>query len=412
MILLEVKRMSNPERYPSYVMCVAQVLSASPHPMSLDTLLATIERQRPITKGATQAVHRAIKQLFQAVPVAHNRYGWLSRLLQRNIFRHPLTSEEARRGFIMLDELEHAVFFPEFFQTYQPEERKLHIDLFGARTVEAEAYVERNTWSLRLGKEFVEWVSELGGQGRDDLLIMVTDATAGHYTLRLQPRESRDESVIQQRNMRLATLAEEIVAENHSDDKMMPTAELAARLIGRGFFRDAVPADDLHYVLHHYSTLRFENGLGYGQDAQQPEADRIFSMAAPFYAEGPFGSASDPAYDDLLLEVGEPMDDLFADGSAADFFDDSCPSYEAYLQSFEDAEQPGEPLSHSDFHLLEAELEALLSLEEEFGYLLAEQQARKDQLAERLFIDPEMLMDSDLDGDDYDDFEDPPFWQN
>nr|HMN28596.1 hypothetical protein [Caldilineaceae bacterium] len=69
------------------------------------TLISSIERQRPITKGARQAVHRAIKQLFQAVPVAPNRFGWLSRLLDRNVFRHPLTSEEARRGFIMLDEL-------------------------------------------------------------------------------------------------------------------------------------------------------------------------------------------------------------------------------------------------------------------------------------------------------------------
>ena len=109
--------MSNAERYPSYLSCVVQVLSASAHPMSLDALISTIERQRPITKGARQAVHRAIKQLYQAVPVAPNRFGWLSRLLDRNIFRHPLSSEEARRGFIMLDELEHAVFFPEFFQS-------------------------------------------------------------------------------------------------------------------------------------------------------------------------------------------------------------------------------------------------------------------------------------------------------
>jgi hypothetical protein len=404
--------MSNAERYPSYLTCVAQVLSASPHPLSLDALLSTIERQRPMTKGARQAVHRAIKQLYQAVPVAPNRFGWLSRLLDRNVFRHPLTSEEARRGFIMLDELEHAVFFPEFFQTYQPEERKLQIEFFGGTTIEAEAYVERNTWSLRLGREFVEWISELGGQGRDDLLIMVQDATAGRYTLRLQPRESRDENAIQQRNMRLATLAEEIVAETHTGGEMMPTADLAAQLIGRGFFREPVPADDLHYVLHHYSTLLFQNGLGYGQDVHQPEADRVFSAGAPYLSDSSFGDAANSLFDDYALEAGEPMDDLFTDGSTPDFFEDSCPSYEAYLQSFEEAELPGEPLSHSDFHLLEAELESLLSLEEEFGYLLAEQIARKDQLAERLFIDPETLLDNDADGSDYDDFDEPPFWQN
>jgi hypothetical protein len=412
MIQLEVELMSTAERYPSYLSCVVHTLSTSPHPISLDTLISSIGRQRPITKGARQAVHRAIKQLFQAVPVAPNRFGWLSRLLDRNIFRHPLTSEEARRGFIMLDELEHAVFFPEFFQTYQPEERKLQIELFGGPVIEAEAYVERNTWSLRLGKPFTEWVNELGGQGHDDLVIMVNDATAGHYTVRLQPRESRDENAIQQRNIRLATLAEEIIADIQNGDEMMPTADLAARLIGRGFFRDSVPADDLHYVLHHYSALLFQNGLGYGQDLQPTGVDRIFSAVAPHLAENAYGNAGDLLFGDFGLDVEEPMDDLFTDGSSAEFFDDSCPSYEAYLHSFEETEMPGEPLSHSDFHLLEAELEALLSLEEEFGYLLPEQLVRREQLAERLFIDPEMLLDNDGDGSEYNDFDDPPFWQN
>jgi hypothetical protein len=400
--------MANSERYPSYLTCVVQVLSTSPHPLSLDALISNIERQRPITKGVRQAVHRAINQLFQAVPVAPNRYGWLSRLLDGNLFRHPLTNEEARRGFLLLDELEHAVFFPQFFQTYQPEERKLTIELLGGPDIEAEAYVERNTWSLRLGKHFVDWVNEVGGQGRDDLLIYVNDATKGQYTLRLQPRESRDESAIQNRNMRLASLAEEIVSQSRSDHEAVSTAELAAQVIGKGFFRDTVPADDLHYVLHHYSELIFRNGVGYTLDNLPADADSMYASMMQMAAQGQaFDDMTDYAY-----APGEPMSDLFEDGENPEFFDDSCPSYEAYLQSFADSGQLGEPYSHSDFHLLEAELESLLSLEEEFGYLLPEQVARKEQLAERLFIDPETLIDNDVDSSDYPDFEDPPFWQN
>lgn len=41
----------------------------------------------------------------------------------------------------------------------------------GGPTIEAEACIERRTWSLRLGAEFVEWIEEAGGQGRDDILI-------------------------------------------------------------------------------------------------------------------------------------------------------------------------------------------------------------------------------------------------
>jgi hypothetical protein len=322
-----------------------------------------------------------------------------------------LTTEEARRGFILLDELEHAVFFPQFFQTYQPEERQLTVELLGGPTIVAEAYVERNTWSLRLGKEFVEWVNLLGGQGHDDLLIMVDDATQGHYTLRLQPRESRDDSAIRTRNMRMATLAEDIVADDSQTRKVMPTAELAARLIGKGFFRDSVPADDLHYVLHHYSALLFCDGIGYAENTKEAEADPMF-MTTPFLPEEQRLEDALAEYDEFMLEPGEPMNDLFADGASGDFFDDSCPSYEAYLQSFSDSGWSAEPLSHSDFHLLEAELETLISLEEEFGYLLPEQIARKEQLAERLFIDPETLLDNDADAPDYPDFDEPPFWQN
>lgn len=404
--------MGNTERYPSYLSCVAQVLSTSPHPLSVDALISSIERKRPITKGVRQAVHRAIKQLFQAVPVEPNRYGWLSRLLNNNVFRHPLTSEEARRGFILLDELEHAIFFPQFFQSYQPEERRLKIDLLGDAVIEAEAYVERNTWSLRLGKEFVEWINLLGGQGRDDLLIFVNDAVNGDYTFRLQPRESRDETAVQNRNMRLAVLAEEVVADNRRVGEIMPTAELAARLIGNGFFRDSAPSDDLHYVLHHYSELLFRNGLGYMHGAQQSEPQEMLWSNSPMWASEANPNDSLAELHEFLPQPRESMDDLFEDGASAEFMDDSCPSYEAYLQSFSDLEREGDPLSHSDFHLLEAELEGLISLEEEFGYLLPEQIARKDQLAERLFIDPETLLDNDGDSSDFNDFDDPPFWQN
>jgi hypothetical protein len=51
-------------------------------------------------------------------------------------------------------------------------------------------------------------------------------------------------------------------------------------------------------------------------------------------------------------------------------------------------------------------------LEQEFGYLLPEQVQRKDQLIERLFIDPETLLDNDADMPDYPDFDEPPFWEN
>jgi hypothetical protein len=429
--------MATSERYPSYASCVAQVLSNAAQPLSVDTLLNRIKEHRPITKGARSAVYRAIGQLFQAVPVAPSRYGWLSSLLCKNTFRHVLTSEEVRRGFLMLDELEHAVFFPQFFQSYQPDDRKLHIELFGGPTVEAEAYIERKTWSLRLGQPFIEWVDLLGGQGRDDLLIVVDDALAGKYHFRLHPRELRDPNAIQARNIQLALLAEELVSEDRRARSAMPTAELAARMIGRGFFEDPLPPDDFHFVLHQYSLLRFHNGVGYsfdlenmdfatvmpgnpelliGDEVVRPDLDRdALDAAEKMYADylsDEQMQVEDHGWhhfiDDVELEAGA-MDMPFFDADD-DMFDDSCASYEAYVEAYQESASPDSMLSHSDFHLLEAELETLVALEQEFGYLLTDQMNRKEQLIERLFIDPETLLDNDF--PDYPDFDEPPFWEN
>ncbi|MEZ4868108.1 MAG: hypothetical protein R3C14_42660 [Caldilineaceae bacterium] len=377
-------------------------------------MLAQIKEHRPITKGARSAVYRAIGQLFQAVPVAPSSYGWLSLLLNQNTFRHLLAADEVRRGFLMLDELEHAIFFPQFFQTYQPDSRKLTIELFGGPTIEAEAYIERKTWSLRLGKEFVEWIDLLGGQGRDDILIHVLDATAGRYLFRLQPRELRDLNAIQGRNIQLALLAEELVTEDRRSRVAIPTAELAAKIVGRGFYNEPVPPDDFHFVLHQYSLLRFHNGVGYSFD---PEAiDYAADGAAADMMRTPDALpehpleweffAADPPFEP------EDADMAFWDEDEEDLFSDSCASYEAYMASAQELGSGDDLLCHADFHLLEAELEMLIALEQEFGYLLPEQQARRDQLIERLFIDPETLLDGDQDLPDYPDYEDPPFWEN
>ena len=393
--------MATSERYPSYASCVAQVLSDSSQPLSVDTLLNRIKDHRPITKGARSAVYRAIQQLFQAVPVAPSCYGWLSSLLKKNTFRHVLTSEEVRRGFLMLDELEHAVFFPQFFQTYQPDGRTLQIELFGGPTIDVEAYIERKTWSLRLGTVFSEWIDELGGQGRDDLLIYVIDALAGRYQFRLHPREMRDPNAIQGRNIQLALLAEELVSEDRRARAAMPTAELAARMIGRGFFEDALPPDDFHFVLHQYSLLRFHNGQGYSFDPENLDFSKKINAESDMFAgdhvvrpdllgtnlERGFG----PDHDDGLLEPfadgfgGEDdwvhlMDDMLMDAAGFDpehsfmdepndLFDDTCLSYEAYVEAYQESNATDNLLSHSDFHLLEAELETLVTLEQEFGYL-------------------------------------------
>ncbi len=409
--------MTKLDRYPSYAACVAHALSNSRQPLSVDLLLSNIASQRPLGKGARSAVYRAIGQLFQAVPVAPGRYGWLSHLLADSIFRHPLTSEEARRGFLLLDELEHTVFFPQFFQANRPEERVLTIELFGGPTIQAEASIERKTWSLQLGPEFTAWFEELGGQSKDDLLIQVIDAQEGHYQFRLNLREMRDERAIRHRNIQLALLAEELVAEDRRTRPAMPTWELVARLVGRGFFRERPPADDLHFVLHEYSMLRFRDGLGYQLDVV--EADEDFSERRQMA----YALASDNDDYDLtsLLPTtsldsawdAQRMQEIYVPGDEDENAEgDHCVSYQTYLDNLQIIVPDGDPLSHDDFHLLEAELEMLVRLEQEFGRLMRDQEERKDYLATLLFIDPDEFLENDWDMPDDPDEASPPFWTN
>lgn len=398
--------MSKIERYPSYAACVANALSSSEQPLSVEVLLSKVASQRPLGKGARSAVYRAINKLFQAVPVAPGRYGWLSHLLAGTVYRHPLTSEEVRRGFLLLDELEHIVFFPQFFQANRPDDRVLSVELFGGPTLRAEAAIERKTWSLRLGPEFTAWVDELGGQNRDDLLIFATNPAAGEYQLRLNLREMRDERAIRNRNIQLALLAEELVAEDRRTRPAMPAWELAARLIGRGFYSSQPPADDLHYVLHEFSMLRFREGLGY--QLESDERDTVLRQEQMSMA--------------LMAQQADEEDDEFSGAAWAGedepedismvTSDEGCATYQAYLEAFFAVEPHGEPLAHEDFHLLEAELEMLVRLEQEFGRLLRDQAERKETLAITLFIDPNEFLENGWDMPEDPDADGPPFWAN
>lgn len=406
--------MEQSERYPSYITSVANALSTSSQPLSVDALVDKVRGQRPIGKGVRSAVYRALKQLYQAVPVGHGQYGWLSHLLRDNVFRHPLTNDEVRRGFLLLDELEHAVFFPQFFQTHRPDSRRLSIELYNGPTLEAEAAVERRTWSLRMGAPLAEWIDEIGGQGRDDLIITVLDAHAGQYLVRLQPREARDEDAVRDRSLLIAMAAEDLVADSRRSGKPMPTWELAALLIGRGMFLDPVPPDDLHLALQRYSMLALTNGQGYMLKDPHDVGSPSKTSRAAFPPAIPDGDRERrPDRQPWTSSEGEQdvmnyEPDFFGDDDS-----DSCQDYEDYLEQHEEAGAKGEPLAHGDYHLLEAELEMLIGLEQEFGYLLPDQSHRVDELAERLFIDADALRKLvEEESEEDDDLDGPAFWQN
>ena len=424
--------MTNTLQYPSYFDCVADILGHSRAPLSVDVLVEQVKSQRPTSKGVRSAVYQAIGKLYQAVPVAPGTFGWLTTLLSGQTFRHPLNKIEVQRGNLLMDELEHAIFFPEFFQDHQPDGRIVRLHLMGGPTLEVHAAVDQETWALRLGQEFIAWVDQAGGSAYDDLLIHVLDAVSGEYSLRLQPREGRQEAEIQERSLVLARSAEAIVTGDRKSRSAMPVWELAAALIGQGVYADATPPDDMHYVLHEQSSLRLQDDLGYSpasrdvlrRERRDRQSDRTRSggeqpprqeaeesgWTGGFFGPERSGSFAGSRADDPRF--WDAVEDNVADFS--DMEADHCEGYQSYLSEFELMMPEEDPLSHMNYHLLEAELETLVGLEQEFGYLMPEQEERKQALAARLYIDPDIFYGGDWDEPDYDqpDYDGPPFWDN
>ena len=281
--------------------------------------------------------------------------------------------------------------------------------------------------------------------------------------------------MVRARNLELTQTAEELVSEDRRERIAMPTWELAARLIARGQFTHDVPPDDLHYVLHEHSLLQYQQGAGYTLSSEskfragdfhanrtvddarsgsartrsQARSNQYPTTSLFDYPRAP--SEFDELPDDGLgfgddIGFGDDEQDLFIDsppdGFAShllggllgddagkeldwmsmplddrpfDFSDDGCQFYQEYLENFYTADGEGAPLSHPDYHLLEAELEMLVGLEAEFGYLMPEQAQRQQALADRLFLDPNSLFSDDSGASgfsDYSDEDESPFWEN
>ncbi len=407
--------------------CVSKILSSSTEPLTIDGLVAQVRQQIPIDTPARSTILGMVDTLYQAVPVGATRIGWLSRLLTHNSLRHTLEADELRRGYIMLDELEHAVFFPQFFQDHEPDGRVLTLELFDGDALQAVAAAQQEIWALHAGTPLAEWLDARGALPDDDLIIQVLDAAEGRYLLRLQPREIRDEEGIEARNQALAQAAEEI-AEELLHRRALFTWELVAHLVARGLFRDSLPPDDLHYVLEEYSRLHLVEGEGYELVlGERSQSTGPFAPPASGRGSKPTGKPIDTSAGSRLATprpaprpappkplagrrfpfntnpfLGDSMDSSKRSPFDNQPEEDTCDAYEEYLESFGAAHRMGEPLSHDDFHLLEAELESLVDLEMEFGYLMADQTTRKQELADRLFIDPETLVDGWDEGDDLD----------
>jgi hypothetical protein len=194
----------------------------------------------------------------------------------------------------------------------------------------------------------------------------------------------------------------------------------------------------MHYVLHELSRLRLYDDLGYtfedqitslSRERNRFKAEKYSGHSAVDLSEQPSWSQVESGWQswekDLIGDFWlDALDEELDEGPEQTFWNfkedrlvedldeasEYCEGYQSYLTEFYNVNSDQSPLSHIEFHLLEAELEMLVGLEQEFGYLMPEQEQRKLELAERLFIDLNYFFD---DGDlDQSDFDEPPYWDN
>lgn len=399
--------------YLQMVDAVKVMLQEAPAPLNIQTLVMGLAADFNVTEDEIASTLRDIlADLFQAVEVRGEQYWWLTNVLNGKNVRHPLTDQEATSGFLLLDELEHAVLFPEFFQTHQADDRILELQLFGGPRIPAEAYIENKTWALRLGDQFSEWVELLGGQGSDDLIIMVDDAAAGKYTMRLLPREIRDDNEIQSRNVNLSLLAEDVVRRTCEPNIALHTWDIAAALLASDLFNEMTPPDDMHCVLHQYSMLKFNGKVGYVYDPNDKAPKQTQSTSKTFppfgFSDSTESGSADVATQGKRIDPEKTqeltvMDDLFGDRVDAD--------YDYYVEKLHQIGLVDAPLNKQDFLLLKAELKALMHIERDCGHLLEEQRLRRHELISYLLIRPETLLD-DSDFPDSQDYDDPPCWES
>ena len=391
---------------------IAHILQSTSEPQSVDDIQEQLIRLHAGESTSRSTIYRTLNKLYQAVPDANGRYVWLSHILDGVVVRHPLTVDEARRGYIHLDELEHAIFFPQFFQNHVPDQRVTEIELLNGPVLTVGAYIESKTWALGLGSDFSRWIRQVGGDGRDSLIITVVDARNGKYAIRLQPRESRP-LLTNQRNAELAIQTEAIISGDRSSQAAMQTWQLVARLIARNVFHSPLPPDDLHSVLLNYSTLRCIDGTSYAVGTLAGDVERVTDQLPDPPADGQEGESPEvlEAAVDLFgwlrdrdfIGSNDVTSVLGSEALSQDFLErmdqdsDSCTEYERYLHYCTDSGQQSIPLSHDDFHLLSTEFEYLLALQQEFGTLLHEQRLRKSELKARLHLREPAYLDDDPD---------------
>jgi len=233
----------------NYPELVTHVLRDAQTPLTLDEVVQGVQKLAPIHAANPRALIENIMEHSSLIlPVEEGRFGYLPFLLMGNAFRQPLPPLAEEHNFVELSPDAMTALWPGWTEgSRQQEVRPAQLSLPNGVQAELRRHFELpGHWGLRAGAEFWQWLTSVGADPGDDLIIRVIDAENRAYEGDLERRDRRDERAIAARNRQVGDQA--VLAIKRAGGEVL-IDHLAPMLIAAGSYREPPPPDPLVTVL-------------------------------------------------------------------------------------------------------------------------------------------------------------------
>ncbi|HET7037927.1 MAG TPA: hypothetical protein VFI42_19795 [Thermomicrobiaceae bacterium] len=292
----------------NYTQLVYDLLQDAGTPLTFQEIFDEASRRQPITsknpKGTIRSVLNANRQL---VNTGDRRYGYLPYLVNGSLLRLPLAGEHpATEPLDFSDELRDALW-PSFFESAtRKKTRPFQATLPHGEWVSLPLTSgHRGHWGTEMPAPLQHFLTEQHATAGDSLLIRVLDAEEGRGEIRFEPRATRDDKAIAERNGALADTVYEFMRKKR--DRNVPTWELSLHALARGLYQSDIAPDALAFVLE--SDSRFIQSSPWGwalgerlNSRERRELEALRQFQEEFFF-GPFDEVED-AGEELALGGG------------------------------------------------------------------------------------------------------------
>ena len=229
----------------SFTELAHQVVSESPHPLTVPEIMEQINAITPITtKNPKNTIRNAVSQSRLIVPTGDGRYGWKPRLITGSVLRLTLSVADLTGRTVELTEELRDALWPSFFEIQKREDRRpVQLELPGGTVTPfpLRHLVERQ-WGSEASPDFWNWFNTLEATAGDHLIFSVLDGQARQYRVDFQPFADRDEAAITERNQ---AIVQALISFVRSRPRGAMSWDITSHLLATGLYKHPIPPDPL-----------------------------------------------------------------------------------------------------------------------------------------------------------------------